>query len=923
MMRPGRTLEAQKGVDLLMRGFSAGDEEEMDTDSEPMSIPWTPQEDDKMVNAITRFGEEWTFVAHELKTRTKEECEARWLEKLSEARLSRYPERNSFRAAIGLRRQGKKVILQPKSSHQQMEAAQREILQAEYMQRRKEYELERMNFHLDHKSEGVSKKRANSADFIAGKSVELFETDMTAITAPVAPGSRKAAMSTRDIGLPGKLKPFKSVETRHAPARSQTKNKIAIDDSVRLNLLIMVMGLQNAPEAVRGIRESHYIVKIYIGESRRYVCTKDVVKRPGLGIMWGDLLVLEDVSATTLLSIHVFVKHRLVKDEELGHTEITVGELARRPYRDLVLSDHFSRVVTSSGDQDLTLLKIGVDKSSLPESWPMPVNESYLSRGYDKHLMIITRGTRGDVQPFLALARGLANKFNWMITIVSELRYKDYIKKNGEGLERGCIRFRISGGDTQKRVDSRLSKWAINLKSGTMQHLMLAFSEREFFDSETACFYFAKTMKPDFLMFGFTMASIAMIISEALRIPLLGFILQPTCIPSSQYPPVVPLEEAVYMRLSEKAEKTDRAHSDFSSMKGIMENNPFTSQLNHMRARRGLKPMKRFKFNINLVKSWQSSTWTDLQHTEIPLICPINEFTFGGTPPDWGPKTVLTNYIFLRGSTVPPLAANHVAFIEDAKRKGRKLIVLAFSSMPVERLDILRIANKIISQCSKDVCIFALIGDHTNDPGHDSEVETLAKKHKIHKRLLVDKGAPFGRLFPLMDAIVAHGGLGTTGEAIMAGCPVIVTGVMLFDQRFWGSRCHDMGIGPFPVHISKFKGLCVELIDKALEDNGKWLRNAKLIGKKIEESMSDDPTGVDINARTVFEMAKDACMFSYERTIGSTRSSPSKTSTFRKNFIFLRPFGSHSSIKSNKSASSCTPDPDLNPKMASEDLEAV
>ena len=31
---------------------------------------------------------------------------------------------------------------------------------------------------------------------------------------------------------------------------------------------------------------------------------------------------------------------------------------------------------------------------------------------------MMTRGTRGDVQPFVALARGLAEGLGWMVTVV-------------------------------------------------------------------------------------------------------------------------------------------------------------------------------------------------------------------------------------------------------------------------------------------------------------------------------------------------------------------------------------------------------------------------------------------------------------------------------------------------------------------------
>jgi UDP:flavonoid glycosyltransferase YjiC (YdhE family) len=65
-----------------------------------------------------------------------------------------------------------------------------------------------------------------------------------------------------------------------------------------------------------------------------------------------------------------------------------------------------------------------------------------------------------------------------------------------------------------------------------------------------------------------------------------------------------------------------------------------------------------------------------------------------------------------------------------------------------------------------------------------------------------------------MDCVIVHGGLGTTSEALKVGVPVIVTGVLLMDQRFWGKRVHDLGIGPEPVHIKNFASVSLFLFLK-------------------------------------------------------------------------------------------------------------
>jgi hypothetical protein len=51
---------------------------------------------------------------------------------------------------------------------------------------------------------------------------------------------------------------------------------------------------------------------------------------------------------------------------------------------------------------------------------------------YEKHVMMTTRGTRGDVQPFLALARGLAEKYGFLVTIMTELHYMDFVRSNSQ-----------------------------------------------------------------------------------------------------------------------------------------------------------------------------------------------------------------------------------------------------------------------------------------------------------------------------------------------------------------------------------------------------------------------------------------------------------------------------------------------------------
>ena len=72
-------------------------------------------------------------------------------------------------------------------------------------------------------------------------------------------------------------------------------------------------------------------------------------------------------------------------------------------------------------------------------------------------------------------------------------------------------------------------------------------------------------------------------------------------------------------------------------------------------------------------------------------------------------------------------------------------------------------------------------------------------------------------------------------KALQANPPTIVTRVLLLDQRFWGSRCKTMGVGPFGVHVNDFPNACVGTIDQALTEGSEWQRNAKDIGTQLLE----------------------------------------------------------------------------------------
>jgi sterol 3beta-glucosyltransferase len=81
------------------------------------------------------------------------------------------------------------------------------------------------------------------------------------------------------------------------------------------------------------------------------------------------------------------------------------------------------------------------------------------------------------------------------------------------------------------------------------------------------------------------------------------------------------------------------------------------------------------------------------------------------------------------------------------------------------------------------------------------------------ERVFSVASVPHAWLFPLTAAIVHHGGAGTTAAGLRAGVPSLVVPFMA-DQPFWGRRVHDLGVGPKPIPHDR---LSVENLDQSVQ----------------------------------------------------------------------------------------------------------
>jgi sterol 3beta-glucosyltransferase len=184
-------------------------------------------------------------------------------------------------------------------------------------------------------------------------------------------------------------------------------------------------------------------------------------------------------------------------------------------------------------------------------------------------------------------------------------------------------------------------------------------------------------------------------------------------------------------------------------------------------------------------------------------------------PADWSmPYIHVPGYFFLDepGYNPPPALS---AFLSV----GEKPVCFSFGSMVNRKAErIGRIVLEALAQTGQRGVI--LTGWGGWQPS-----ETPAN-------VLYIEAAPHGWLFPRCRVVLHHGGAGVTGAGLRAGVPNIVI-PFTADQPFWGRRVADLGAGPRPIAIKKLNTKTLSMaLQQALQDVSMQKRAGE-IGQKI------------------------------------------------------------------------------------------
>ncbi len=402
-------------------------------------------------------------------------------------------------------------------------------------------------------------------------------------------------------------------------------------------------------------------------------------------------------------------------------------------------------------------------------------------------ISIVTFGSRGDVQPYIALGLGL-KQAGHQVTLVSHADYEQFVRSCGLGffatqgnlqelMEGESFHRFLESGENPIRFMISFSDYVGKLISGLVSDCWQACKDSEFILYNLIAWF---AVHPTF---------------EKLGIPYCAAYLQPVSptreFPSASFPAGWNLG-SLLNRLSYPL-----AHQFAWGMLRLPLNKARREVL-------GLPPL-----------SW-IAPFDSMNRSSYPILYGFSSHVVP-KPADWGDWLHLTGYWFLDR----PDAWQPPASLVDFLKAGPPPVYIGFGSMkerqPGQTTEMVLQAVKMSGQR-------AVLSAGWAGLGEGSLPDTIYRVESV----------PHDWLFPQMSAVVHHGGAGTTAAGLRAGRPT-VTIPFFADQFFWGQQAYKAGAALKPINHKRLTAaVLAAAIQKAVTDS-EICRQAARIGDLIRQ----------------------------------------------------------------------------------------
>lgn len=419
-------------------------------------------------------------------------------------------------------------------------------------------------------------------------------------------------------------------------------------------------------------------------------------------------------------------------------------------------------------------------------------------------ITILTAGTRGDTQPFIALGLAL-KKAGYNVRIAASATFEDFIK--GFGLD-----FHAVAGDVTE-VASR--REIVALQTANPIKIILSFEKLKTFAFALQKDLYAACRGADAVVYH-PGATIGYFAARALNVP--SVLASPFPItPTKEFPALVFYDS---VRLGRQANLL--THRVFAQALWLTSGSP----------------IKRFwKESFGGVPADFANPFGQQQTAARPTVIAGSNHVFP-RPHDWPEGVYNTGYWFLEEDDWRP-PAELLSFLQQ----GPPPVYVGFGSMS-DPATAARTTNLVVNALKR--------------AGQRGVLATgwsgMTALEELPEDMVVLESAPHSWLFPKMAAVVHHGGAGTTAAGLRAGVPSIIVPHAV-DQFAWGRRVCELGVGPPPIPKKKLSAARLAgAITQASQPEIK--RAANRLGEKIRSE-----NGVEVAVRVVAACLEQESVF--------------------------------------------------------------
>ena len=378
-------------------------------------------------------------------------------------------------------------------------------------------------------------------------------------------------------------------------------------------------------------------------------------------------------------------------------------------------------------------------------------------------IAVLAVGSHGDVQPYAALAGGLA-KAGHSVTLASHETFRDLAMR--------CeVSFSLIAGNPMEIVQGTDGKSWLGSSDSYIRFLTRARAMAQDLYPQISRDALAASSGSEALIFSLPLTVCGYSVAEALGVPGIPAALYPLH-PTRAFPSIMTpglslgpavnwLSGAAVMHLYWQLSRS--ILGDFHRAQGL-DRVPI------------LPPLKRLeKEGVPFLYGYS------------PAVIP--------TPPNWPRTRAVCGYWFLEEATEWQPAAQ----LADFMTHGSPPIYVGFGSMTSgDPAGMTRVILDTLRRTGQRAVLSTGWGGlHIED---------------LPKSVMPIGFVPHEWLFPRVSLAVHHGGAGTTAAVLKAGAPSIVV-PFFADQFFWGKRVADLGIGAGPIPR---KELTVESLEKAI-----------------------------------------------------------------------------------------------------------